>query len=668
MLYALTLLMVALNVLHMIQATSYRIGVGKGDITGPAAEVVMMGYADSSQKSAGILNRLYARAFVVEDTGTGERVLFVNCDLQAVFQLVHQKVIESIMVTYGGVYTEQNVVLHATHTHAGPGGSSAYFLYDVSIFGFISENFDVIVAGILKAIDEAHSSVAPGTIRFNKGTITNGGKNRSPLAYDANPDDEKKRYEFNHDTDLRLLQFRDAKDNLRGVLGFYPVHPTSLTQQNKLVSGDNKGYAEFLLEDANPGLIAGIGISNAADVSPNLIDNGNGTSRGEGKTDIESAEIIGKRQADKVMELLNAPSTLVNGSILGRLSYVDFSDIKLKDRAPTASDPYADRTCPAVVGQNFGAGTEDGRGLSALTEGNLNANPLFRAIGAVIKEAPAWVKDCQTKSKVPLLATGLMGPTPWTPEVLPVQVIRIGQIGLAVTNFEVSTMSGRRIRATVKDVLAPVGVTEVEVASISNAYAQYLTTKEEYLMQHYEGASTLFGPNQLAAVQQELARVAAAVADPNVALDVGPKPRQFDRSKLLNFQTGVVMDTVPLGKKFGALRSDALASYAIGATVAVTFYGAHPKNRLSSVVSFCDVEQEIDGKFVTVMTDAHWDLRYKWTRKGISESSNVCEWTIRAGGRTSVAGNYRIRHRGLQKPLIGTITAYEGVSRVFQVK
>lgn len=659
-------LVAALQALHTIDA-AYRIGVGKGDITGPAAEVVMMGYADSSQKSAGILNRLYARAFVVEDVDTAQRVLFVNSDLQAVFQLVHQEVIKQVEAKYGGVYTEQNVVLHATHTHAGPGGSSGYFLYDVSIFGYINENFEVIVAGILKAIDDAHNSVAPGTIRFNKGTITNGGKNRSPLAYEANPDAEKKLYEFNHDTDLRLLQFRDAKDNLRGVLGFFPVHPTSLTQKNLLVSGDNKGYAEFLLEDKYPGLIAGIGISNAADVSPNLIDNGNGTFRGEGKTDVESAEIIGKRQSDKVLELLSSPSEVVTGSVLGRLSYVDFSSVKLKDRVATPADPYADRTCPAIVGQNFGAGTEDGRGLDAFTEGNLNANPLFRAIGGIIKEAPAWVKDCQTKNKVPLLATGLIGPTPWTPEVLPVQVIKIGQFGLAVTNFEVSTMAGRRIRSTVKDVLKNANVTEVEVASISNAYAQYLTTKEEYLLQNYEGASTLFGPNQLAAVQQELARVAAAVVDPNLALDVGPVPRQFDRAKLLNFQTGVVMDTVPLGKKFGALRSDAQASYAIGSTVSVGFYGAHPKNRLSSVASFCDVEQEVNGKFVTVMTDAHWDVRYRWSRKGISESSNVCEWNIRSGSRTSVAGKYRIRHRGYQKPLIGVITTYDGVSSAFQV-
>ncbi|DBA00071.1 TPA: hypothetical protein N0F65_003737, partial [Lagenidium giganteum] len=660
-------LLVASAVLALCHAVhgAYNIGVGKGDITGPAAEVVMMGYADSKQKSAGVLNRLYARAFVIEDADTNERVLFVNCDLAAVFQLVHQEVIKQLKSKYAGTYSEQNVVLHAIHTHAGPGGTSAYFLYDVSILGYINENFDVIVSGIMKAIEAAHDSVAPGSIRFNMGKIANGGKNRSPLAYAANPEEEKAQYDGDHDTDMRMLQFLDKNDKLRGILAFFPVHPTSLTQHNFLVSGDNKGYAEFLLEQKLDGVIAAIGISNAADVSPNLIDNGDGTFRGEGKTDVESAEIMGTRQANKALELLDSKSELVEGNVVGKLSYVDYSNVKIKDANATSNGKYGDRTCPALVGQNFGAGTEDGRGVAGLTEGELKANPLYQAIGGVIKEAPSWVKECHTANKVPLLATGSMSPVPWTPEILPLQVVKIGQIGLAITNFEVSTMSGRRIRKTVKAVLKKAGVTQVEVVSISNAYAQYLTTREEYMKQHYEGASTLFGPNQLAAVQQELARVAESVADSSVPLDKGPSPRQFDRSKLVNVQTGVVMDTVPLGKSFGDVRSDAKSSYSVGDTVSVDFYGAHPKNRLGDVSSFCDVEKEVDGKWETVMTDAHWDVRFRWSRKGVSESKSTCEWFIREGNPTSEAGRYRLRHRGYHKPAIGDIASFDGTSAKF---
>uniref|UniRef100_K3WIZ3 Neutral ceramidase n=1 Tax=Globisporangium ultimum (strain ATCC 200006 / CBS 805.95 / DAOM BR144) TaxID=431595 RepID=K3WIZ3_GLOUD len=636
---------------------AHRIGVGKGDITGPAAEVVMMGFADSNEKSAGILNRLYARAFIIEDTTTSQRVVFVNCDLQAVFQLVHQEVIKQLKTKYNGVYTEQNVVLHATHTHAGPGGTAGYFLYDVSIFGYINENFEMIVSGILKAIDAAHNSVAPGTIRFNKGKIPNGGKNRSPEAYAANPEAEKALYEGNRDTDMRALQFLDAARKLRGVLAFYPVHPTSLTQYNLLVSGDNKGYAEFLVED-NSQESSSYWHLDAADVSPTR----------EGKNPIENAEIIGARQASKLCELLTLSSELLEGSVLGKLSYVDYSNVTLKDRSPTAADPYNARTCPAVVGQNFAAGTEDGRAIQGFTEGDLNTNPLFAFAGSVVKDTPQWVRDCQNKIKSPLLATGLITPVPWTPEVLPVQVLKIGQFGIAVTNFEVSTMSGRRIRNTVKGVLASVGVTEVEVASISNAYAQYLTTREEYFIQAYEGASTLFGPNQLAAVQQELARVAASIANPALPLDVGPTPRQFDRSNLTNFQTSVAFDTVPSGKSFGSIRTNPAASYTIGSTASALFYGAHPKNNLNLVTSFCDVERQVSaGVFETVMTDAHWDVRFRWARDSIADSKSTCEWFIRAGSRTSVAGTYRFRQRGYSKPLIGSIKAYEGVSATFIV-
>jgi neutral ceramidase len=39
----------------------------------------------------------------------------------------------------------------------------------------------------------------------------------------------------------------------------------------------------------------------------------------------------------------------------------------------------------------------------------------------------------------------------------------------------------------------------VVVAGYCNDYASYLTTPEEYALQDYEGASTLFGPNTLGA-------------------------------------------------------------------------------------------------------------------------------------------------------------------------
>ena len=59
---------------------AYRLGVGMSDITGEAAEVGMMGYALLEQKTAGIHQRLRARAFIVQDEATQRSAVVVITD------------------------------------------------------------------------------------------------------------------------------------------------------------------------------------------------------------------------------------------------------------------------------------------------------------------------------------------------------------------------------------------------------------------------------------------------------------------------------------------------------------------------------------------------------------------------------------------------------------
>lgn len=42
----------------------------------------------------------------------------------------------------------------------------------------------------------------------------------------------------------------------------------------------------------------------------------------------------------------------------------------------------------------------------------------------------------------------------------------------------------------------------VVIAGLTNTYSSYITTFEEYAMQRYEGASTIFGPHTLDAYIQ----------------------------------------------------------------------------------------------------------------------------------------------------------------------
>lgn len=78
-----------------LSATNYLIGLGSYDITGPAADVNMMGYANMEQIASGVHFRLRARAFIVGEP-QGNRVVFVNLDACMASQLVTIKVLERL--------------------------------------------------------------------------------------------------------------------------------------------------------------------------------------------------------------------------------------------------------------------------------------------------------------------------------------------------------------------------------------------------------------------------------------------------------------------------------------------------------------------------------------------------------------------------------------------
>ena len=112
---------------------------------------------------------------------------------------------------------------------------------------------------------------------------------------------------------------------------------------------------------------------------------------------------------------------------------------------------------------------------------------------------------------------------PLVPHVLPVQLVSIGSVAIAGVPAEFTSTAGRRIKDQVRTGLGS-GLTHVAVSNYTNGYSGYVTTAEEYAAQHYEGASTLYGPNTLAAYEQVVAGLAAAVAGNARVQDVSTVP------------------------------------------------------------------------------------------------------------------------------------------------
>jgi neutral ceramidase len=638
--------------------TRFDIGAGVYDITGPAAEVGMMGYAMVEQKTTGIHTRLRSRAFVIASPCNGKRLVFVSADLGQMFQAVKQKVIERLRARYGDLYGDANVMLSATHTHSGPGGYSHYALYNLTVLGFDPQGFEAIVDGIYKSIVRAHDNVTPGGIRMAVGALTNASFNRSPLAYAENPPEERTAYAHDTDKDMTVLRLDEQTGAAAGVISWFAAHATNIGNQNRLISGDNKGLASYWFERqknadyaASKTFVAAFANSNEGDVSPNL------WGVPDNVHDYERNAIIAQAQLGRARSLYDGATSALTGGVEYRHMYVDFSNVNVAAGWTDGAGPQ--HTCRAAIGVSMVAGApEDGPGIGFIPEGMVWGGVSWPPITLVPED-----QACHAE-KIILVPTGRMTPYPWTPEVLPLQIATIGNLALVAVPFEVTTMAGRRLREMVAAALAPRGVTHVVIAGLANAYAGYMATREEYALQHYEGASTHFGPHSLAALMQEMNRVAVSLRD-GTALAAGPTPRDLSccQSSVI---TGVVFDDKPLFKSFGDVETDAAASYTRGQTARAVFWGGHPKNNLKIQGTYLEVQRKNGTSWITVARDWDPETRYVWRRDGIANSKVTIEWDIPAD---AVAGQYRLVHSGHWKSgWTGAISSYQGFSRTFTVQ
>lgn len=645
------------------EAGNYLIGRGMSDITGEAAEVRMMGYAHPDQIDSGIHMRQRARAFIIVDQISGRRVVFVNNDLGMVFQGVQQEVLRRLTAKYGALYQSDNVILSATHTHSGPGGFSHYALYNITTLGFNQKTWEAIVSGIVRSISLAHDDLKPGSMQIGTGQLSDANVNRALPAYLNNPADERARWSGTTDTSMTVLRFKQGNNDV-GMISWFATHGVSMTPSNTLISPDNKGYAAYRWEHDLRGVryaspqdfVAAFAQTNAGDMSPNL--NGDGT--GPTMNEFDNTRIIGERQFQAALGIYNGQLETIDGPIDYRQKYFDMSNQTV---AAAYTGGQIQHTCPAALGNAFAAGTPDGRGADGFTEGDLKGNPFLAWLGGVILPTPQWIRDCQAPKPV-LFAPGIQTPFPWSPEVLPVSVVRIGQLYLLAAPGEFTIMSGRRARAVVKNVAGD-DARYLVFAGYSNAYSGYVTTPEEYDIQYYEGGSTHFGRYTLPAYLQAFNELATDLKTGS-AVNGSLSPRWLG-DRQITFQTGVVLDNVPLFKSFGDVITDAPARVSRGTRVTVEFWTGHPKNNLHQNGTFLEVQFWNGRNWQVVASDADWTTQYRWIRVDPvwGSSKAVISWDVPADASP---GSYRIVHYGDWKSgWDGSIHGLTGTSRNFQV-
>ncbi|XP_072095828.1 neutral ceramidase [Mobula birostris] len=679
----------------------YRIGAGRADCTGPIADLPLMGYANPEQTAEGLHTRLFSRAFIVADPNTSKRVVFVSADIGMVSQKLRLEVLKKLKTKYGDLYREDNVVLSGTHTHSGPAGYFQYTLCLITSKGYIKPSINALINGIIKSIDIAHKNLKPGKIFVNKGTIEGSNINRSPYSYLQNPKEERARYKANTDKELVLLKMEDLDGQAIGILSWFAVHPVSMNNTNHLVSSDNMGYASYLFEqDKNVGCLPGEGpfvaafaSSNLGDVSANTLgphcfntgetcDNPHSMcpiggssmcmSSGPGKDMFESTAIIGHSIYNKAKELFRTATREIKGPINFAHQWVNMTDVTVQ-----FNSTHKGHTCKPALGYSFAAGTTDGVGAFNFTQGTVEGDPFWDTIRDMLLGKPSnETQECHHPKPILFNTGGMTKPLPWHPDIVDVQILTIGTLAIVAVPGEFTTMSGRRLRENVKRELESTGTlkdVDVVVAGLCNVYTHYITTYEEYQVQRYEAASTIYGPHTLSAYIQLFKGLAKAIAEDSVdKLPQGPEPPNFSDKLLVSLLFPNPVDKKPNNTTFGDVLVDVQTLYKPGDIAEVTFISGNPRNSVALLAggTFLTVERydNVTDDWVVMYNDASWDTRLYWN-KGLKGHSNVTvAWHI---PYSVELGIYKISHYGhfktvkLLKPVFHP---YSGFSSPFQVK
>lgn len=607
----------------------YLIGTAQADVTGPIAGIATLGYGSPTPIATGIHQRLRARAFTIAEENGNSPVAIAVVDIGLMTHAIKHYVLEALELSLPGVYKYENVLLTATHTHSAPGGIANSKFYNTTAGGVSMENIVAIAKGTAQAIINAHKNRKLGRIGYSQKHINGININRSLIAYNNNPAAERRKYRDNVDKTMEQLNFVSEQGDLMGILNMFAVHGTSLEKNNLLISGDNKGYAAYFSEIENGtrykkknDFIAAFANKAAGDVSPNVagdVDN-------DGDWDCTKNENFacgassGYAQARAALDHLTKSQTFIDGSIATRHTFAQMNSQPIS-RLFNDGNPNA-QTCESAIGVSMLAGSaEDGPGFG--DEGQTCSKAGF-AQKIICRNNP-----CHGE-KIAILNTGKRKSIT---NILPFQIIKIGNIAIIAVPGEMTTMAGRRVIDTVKSQLT--NVQYVSLLSYANGHAGYTTTREEYQMQHYEGGHTVFGEWQLAHMQQTFAGMAHSLRA-RQPIEKGQTPENL----LATLAQADVEKWGDSGAKAGVVYEDVKPVYSRSSAAKVVFYGNNPNyNRIGT---FFSVQKRENNRWVDYVQDWDWNTIFSWQKFGETSSLTTILWTI---PETTPAGQYRFQYR-----------------------
>ena len=538
-------------------AAPLQAGVATADIT-PENGGMTFGFVRPDITVKGVHTRLMGRALVLDDGDT--EVALLSTDLGVPFEK------DSLVARVQDLgFTHETILYTGTHTHSGPDGLS-----------------DWQVEQLARAIRKAHESRVPVRAAWGTQRVLDVNRNRSIEAHLANhgldlfygqgdATDDPRGAEHARDTRLRILRV-DRVDGtpLAGWIHF-PVHLTTSAPDVDIWDSDLAVAATQHLETAigARGFTALYTNGALGDLMPRF-DSYNRTA---------VMDLHGRRIAAKAMRAWRAAGTRLRRRVdVGvRWTRSCYCGQEVEPGHRVSDTPF--------WGLSFFGGSEDGASIfheTGSTEG---------------RRLPEDASHPVHGRKI-IVSRGLVHEA--VPEV---QVVRVGDRLLLGAPGEPSVEMGRRFEEAVRPQLPP-GVRDPVVVGLANDYMGYLTTPEEYQMQHYEGGHTVFGLWTSLLVRDSLVALSRSLA-------MGEPAPEPDQPAALG---GTDPGAFPAGDAEGSVTEEPPAAVSRFDSVSIGWAGSEMGVDRPVDQPFVTLERMVRGRWLTSDTDL--GLAFIWREEG----------------------------------------------------
>lgn len=583
-----------------------RAGFARVDITPPPG-YGMFGFGSEASVAVGHRSRLYARSLVLQGVN-GELIAFAVADLGVISTLLHRRVADKVLTATDSAIGADRLMLAATHTHSAPG----HFLsgWPLNQFGSGLAGYDSAFVGwlagrIARSVVEAYGSRLPARAGWAVADVWGHTRNRSYEAYVLNsgvpslgirapewlPDDLHRAVNP-HWAMLRVDVDRDSSGTYSpaGALSIFAIHGTGFPSGNDLYDADIHGLvARGLARRIGAHGVHLFASSAQGDVSANWPPE----SRCE-PASLKPVSRLGSPRTPRAKDDWHKPPAKNVAACVGAAkAYVRSVGSALADTAKRIfddlgpalrSDIIVERAFEtlALVDSAAGLGicgkAEGGAAMAAgAADGRTRYSgwKVFGVFDLGIEAGGDAVNASRTDCHRPKrtlfsdIQRRLVGRFDFS-AFTQLAVVRIGDMLIGTGPGEVTTMAGLRMMAAMAEERPPdVPRHHMAILGLANGDLRYITTREEYWAQLYEGGSNIYGPGTAEMIAGRLGRLTAS-------LPSAGSPQPIVRVDSISAKPGKSFSNWPAtGPRPDSLRFE-LSPTCKGDTVITRWYDAPP--------------------------------------------------------------------------------------------